>query len=205
VETKTVNLLPKSRLLFAIAGALTVAIAVYLYWDEHRAASSGPPSQARHMGHLPPIERRPGIRQPKASPADQVRLADQTEVLGVTAAGKCRAYELGTFASSNTRLINDLIGDVPVTVAYCMKPKRQRAFTSDQRGLPLEVWVVSDGREDRVVCKIGEIAYTMNLGNPSLPLKELPVTRTTWKNWKQDHPDTDVCLRPLPAWRTGRE
>jgi hypothetical protein len=184
---------------------LTAAIAIYLYWDEHRAASSGPPSKARHGRQLPPVEKRPGIRQPKASPASQVWLADQTEVLGVMAAHKCRAYELGTFASSDTRLINDLIGDVPVTVAYCMKPKRQRAFTSDQRGSPLEVWVVSDGRQDRVMCRIGDNAYTMNLGNPSLPLKELPVTRTTWKNWKQDHPDTDVCLRPAPAGRTRRD
>jgi hypothetical protein len=146
---------PKNRLLFAIAGGLTVAIAVYLYWDEHRAATSGPPPQARHRLHAPPIERRPGRRQPEAVPGSKVLLGDQVEVLGVTVAGKCRAYELGTSASYDIRLINDLIGDVPVTVAYRMQPKSQRAFTSDQRGSPLDMSVVNAGTEDHLVCKIG--------------------------------------------------
>jgi hypothetical protein len=192
---------PKNGLLFAIAGGLTVAIAVYLYWDEHRAAPSGPPPQTAHMLHAPVVERRDGRRQPEAIPASKVWLGEQIEVLGVTVAGKHRAYELGTFTSENTRLINDLIGDVPVTVAYCIKPRRQYAFTSDQRGSPLDMWVINAGREDHVVCRIGEIVYSVHLGDPRPPLKELAVTRTTWKDWKQAHADTDVCLRPLPAGR----
>jgi hypothetical protein len=180
---------------------LTVAIAVYLYWDEHRAAMS--PPQARNMLHAPVIERRrPGIRQPKTFPASQVRLGDQIEVMGVTAAGKHRAYELGAFAGSNTRLINDLIGDAPVSVAYLMMPKRLRAFTSDQRGAPLDVWVVDAGGRDKLVCRIGEAYYTLELGDPPPPLKELAATRTTWKEWKQAHPDTDVYLRPGPPNQT---
>jgi hypothetical protein len=191
----------KSRLLFGSAGGLIVVIASYLYWDENRAAPpSGPALQATTMPHVPVIERRSGIRQPKTFPAAKVWLADQIEVIGVTAAGKHRAYELGTFASSDTRLINDLIGDVPVTVAYCMKPKRQRAFTSDQRGSSLDMWVVNAGREDHLVCRIGELDCSVELGNPPPPLKELAATRTTWKNWKLAHPDTDVYLRP--AWRS---
>jgi hypothetical protein len=152
-----------------------------------------------------PPERRPGIRQPEAIPAFKVWLGEQIEVLGVTAAGKCRAYELGTLASSDTRLINDLIRDVPVTVAYRMTPKRQRAYTSNQRGSPLDMWVVNAGTEDHVVCRIGEMVYSVGFGNPPPPLKILPVTRTTWKEWKLAHPDTDVCLRPPPTGLSRRQ
>jgi hypothetical protein len=134
-----------------------------------------------------------------ASRAFQTWLADHTQVIGVTVAGKHRAYAVVVFTGSSTQLVNDLIDDVPVTVAYGMEPKRQRAFTSDQRGSPLDVWVVNAGKEDHLVCRIGDIEYSLELGNPPPPLKELAVTRTTWKEWELAHPDTDVCLRPGPV------
>jgi hypothetical protein len=134
-----------------------------------------------------------------ASRASQTWLGDQTQVIGVTLAGKHRAYALVDFAGSGTQLINDVIGDVPVTVAYSIKPNRQRAFTSDQRGSPLDVWVVNPGRDDHLVCRIGDVEYSLELGDPPPPLKELAATRTTWKEWKLAHPNTDVCPRPAPV------
>jgi len=194
-----VNLLPKGGLLYAGAGGLTVAIAGYLYWDERRAASpSGPPPQAANMLHTPVIERRAGIRQLVIVPASRMQMADQVHVIGVTVAAKHRAYAL-VGLTGRIQLYNDLIGDVPVTVAYTLKPERQRAFTSNERGSALDVWVVNASRKDHLVCRIGDLEYSLELGDPPPPVKELPVTRTTWKEWKQAHPDTDVCLRPAPV------
>jgi hypothetical protein len=191
----------RNRLLLGTAGGLTLLIAGFLYWDEHQAAPpSGPPPGAVQM-HAPVIERRPGIRQlviVPASRASRTWLTDQTQVIGVTVAGKHRAYALVGF-TGRTQLLNDLIGDVPVTVAYSLKPERQRAFTSDQRGSPLDVWVVNAGREDHLVYRIGDVECSLELGDPPPPLKDLAVTRSTWKDWKLAHPDTDVCLRPAPV------
>jgi hypothetical protein len=145
---------------------------------------------------------KPGIRQPDIVPAARVRLADQAEVIGVTAAGEHRAYALSAFPHPTSQLVNDLIGDVPVTVSYCIKQKRHRVFTSDQRGSPLDVWLVNAGGEDDLVLKIGEFSYSQKSGQPlqqgaqPLPLKELPATRTTWKDWKHAHPDTDAYVEP---------
>jgi hypothetical protein len=190
-----VNRLVKNRLLFATAGGLAAAIAGYLYWDEHRPAAS------ESFPHQPPvIERRPGIRQLVIVPASRTPhtwLADQTQVIGVSVAGKHRAYALVAF-TGRTQLVNDLVGGVPVTVAYSLKPQLQRAFTSDQRGSPLDVWVVTAGRQDHLVCRIGDVEYPLESGDLPAPLRELAVTCTTWKDWERAHPDTDVCLRPAP-------
>jgi hypothetical protein len=179
---------------------LILAIASYLYWDEHRPTlQSGPPPQVAHVLRGPEPAMAPGIRQPKTFPASQVRLADQAEVIGVAIAGKYRAYALSAFTDPVTQVVNDLIGDVPVTVTYCIKPQRCRVFTSDQRGSPLDVWQANIGADD-IVLRVGDVSYSQKLGKP--PLKELEAVRTTWKDWKQSHPDTDVYL---PLALTQRE
>jgi hypothetical protein len=140
----------------------------------------------------PVLGRSPGIRQPETIPASQVQLADETEVIGVTAAGMHRAYALSAFMRATTQLVNDLVGDVPVTVTYCIKANRHRAFSSDERGAPLDVWLLNARVQDELTLRIGEKSFLQKSSNLPAPLKELPATRTTWKDWKEAHPDTDV-------------
>jgi hypothetical protein len=197
-----VNLLLRNRLLFASAGGLTVAIAVYLYWDEHHAAPPsepppfGPPPHAITVLHSPVLSRRPGSRQPETVPVIRIWLADHTEVIGINAGGKHRAYALAAFTQATTQLVNDLVGDVPVTVTYCIKANRHRAFSSDQQGAPLDIWLLNSGVQDDLALRIGEGLFSQKSVKLPPPLKELPATRTTWKEWKQAHPNTDIYLRP---------
>jgi hypothetical protein len=185
----------RNGLLFGSACALMLVIASYLYWDEQQAAPPpGHPPEAMRMQHSTPVNVRPGIRQPKTLPASEAHLVDSALVIGVTAAGKYRAYALVAFTLSRTQVVNDLIEDVPVTVTYARKPKRHRVFTADQRGAPLDVWQANVGGGEDIVLRIGDVSYSQKFGSP--PLKELAADLTNWKSWKQAHPDTDVYLGP---------
>jgi hypothetical protein len=192
---------PKNRLLFAIAGGLTVAIAVYLYWDAHRAAPSSEPPRSGvppevHILHGPVLGRLRGIREAETVPASQVQLTDETQVIGITAGGKHRAYALDAFTRATAQLVNDLVGEVPVTVTYCIKANRHKAFSSDQRGAPLDVRLLNGDVQDDVALRIGEDSFSQKSSKLPPPLKELAATRTTWKEWKQAHPDTDIYVQP---------
>ncbi len=53
-----------------------------------------------------------------------------------------------------------------------------------------------------MVVKVGELLYFQETGKPfdagasaaSLPYSDYPWERTTWKQWKQRHPDTDLFM-----------
>src|SRR5262249_9861833 len=61
----------------------------------------------------------PPIVRPPTLPAAEAELEDGAEVLGVSAAGKHRAFLVKPFARVDSHVVNDVVGDVPVSVTYC--------------------------------------------------------------------------------------
>jgi hypothetical protein len=88
------------------------------------------------MGQPTMLMRLPGIETPACDPPGKVRLPDNTEVIGVSAAGKYRAYTIQSLFFPN-HIVNDLLGKVPVTVTYCDLTDTVKVFTDKRRGKPL--------------------------------------------------------------------
>lgn len=76
------------------------------------------------------------INRPRTYPAERVRLASDAEVLGVSLNGKHRAYWLEAMGGKPTvHVVNDLLGNRPVSLAYCDRTGCVSAFTGPESQL----------------------------------------------------------------------
>lgn len=139
-----------------------------------------------------------GVRTPPAVAAEEARLDDAEEVVGVVVNGVARAYRLGTLSDPRHHVVNDLVGGTPVSVAYCDQTDCVRTY-SGPRAEPLRVGIggLKDGG---LVVKLDGAYYDHRSGRviqgppaaAPLPLDPIPWTRTTWGRWRHEHPATDV-------------
>lgn len=139
----------------------------------------------------------PGVRLPPAVPAAGAGLADGEEVVGVVANGKARAYRLRTMKEqAQGRLINDLLAGTPVTITYCHIKRSVRVFTADSTEV-LDIGV-SGFQPDGMILSVFGRQFRQDTGRPVdprtpvPPLTSYPFEQTTWKLWREAHPDTDV-------------
>ncbi len=145
----------------------------------------------------------PALVNPKLiAPQEADYLTDEEQVFGVSINGDARAYPLRIMDWHE--LFNDVIGGVPVALAYC---------TLCGSGILFETRV--EGRDEPFVFGSSGFLYRSNklmydretnslwnqfLGTPvvgpltgsGIELKILPVAITTWKRWLDRHPDTKV-------------
>ena len=141
----------------------------------------------------------PGIKQPPVLKAADAKIDDETEVIGVAVEGHPRAYVVKAFCTSTTHVVNDLLGDVPVTVTYCDKCNTVKVFTDPKRGSPLELKL--GGYMDGMLLYSGSSFYRQDDLKPSFaenptpfPYAQLPFETTTWKQWRTRYPDTEVYV-----------
>ncbi|VTR94540.1 : DUF3179 [Gemmata massiliana] len=135
-----------------------------------------------------------------------IRLAEDAPVVGVSIGGRHRAYVLQAFMSPSTYIYNDMLGPVPVTVAFCNLNNCVQVYTAPDRDKPLDVKVVgADPTNVRSMSlKIGDYLYShqssapIKLGDPAFPYIVTEYKRTTWSEWRKGHPDTDLYLGNLP-------
>lgn len=146
----------------------------------------------------------PGIRQPPTRSANEAGLAEDAEVIGVRIGGKARAYSVEALSRGpQSHVVNDLLGERPVTVAYCNVMGCARVFTADSSGAPLDLGVGGWQGVKGLIVRLDGVNYTLadgeNLTNPKgspLPFERMVYQRTTWGEWHQAHPETDVYVDP---------
>lgn len=144
----------------------------------------------------------PGVRQPPTVPAAAARLGDGEQVVGVVAGGKARAYAVRALKGKvYNHVVNDLVGGVPVTVTYSDLGSPVQLFTGGGRE-PLDVRIAGV-RDGQMALKVENQFYSQQTGqplDPGLPghisFEPMKFERTTWKKWREAHPDTDVYLEP---------
>ncbi len=143
----------------------------------------------------------PGLLKPQALPASAVKLADGEEVIGVVVQGKARAYWMKALRYPPWHIVNDVVEGIPVSVTYCDRTDCTQAYTSGKTSAPLDINLAGlFGRE--MVVKVGGVLYFQKDGQAfepsasaqSIPYIEHPWERTTWKQWRQRHPDSDVFI-----------
>jgi Protein of unknown function (DUF3179) len=150
-----------------------------------------------------PVDGIPSLDYPKLIEASEASyLKDNDPVFGVSINGDVRAYPLRIMGWHE--MFNEVIGGVPVALAYC---------TLCSAGILFETAV--EGRKKPLVFGSSGFLYRSNklmfdretdslwnqftgepvsgpLVNSGIKLKIRPVTITSWKAWRKAHPDTKV-------------
>jgi hypothetical protein len=143
-----------------------------------------------------------GVSGPPAVPAATAEVADSDLVIGVTTKGQARAYTINALSDRRQHIVNDVVGSVPVSVAYCDMTQCVRAYTMAGESQPLDVEQRGYWDDKGMILKIKGVDYFHKTGEPmvpgpgvaAFPYQEYPCVRTTWKEWKQQHPGTDVYV-----------
>jgi Protein of unknown function (DUF3179) len=152
-------------------------------------------------GGVPP-EGIPSLDQPSHVAADRVPwLGDEEPVVGVAVAGEARAYPLRIIDWHE--LVNDRLGEVPFSLVYCTLCGSAIAYDTRRDGAdPLQFATSGLLHKSNKLMMDRETRTLWNqlTGRPvlgplaaeerALPL--LPAVLTSWKAWRERHPDTTV-------------
>ena len=141
-----------------------------------------------------------GVSEPHAVPATQSVLPEQDEVIGVTVNGKHRAYSVSTLSDITRHVVNDRVGETPIAVTYCDRSNCAKVFRGEANGQSLNVGIggyLGTRAAGSLLLKLAGTRYRQDTGKAvgsaeSLPLRESEITRTTWRQWRTEHPDSDV-------------
>lgn len=149
-----------------------------------------------------PLEGIPALDQPAHVPAAEAKyLTDSEKVFGVSAGGEQRAYPLRILDWHE--MLNDVVGGVPVTLSYCTlcgsgvlydtRTPSGQAYTFGTSGLLYRSNKLMVDRQTLTLWNnlTGEPAVG-RLARSPIRLPVLPVTITTWKEWRTRHPGTTV-------------
>jgi hypothetical protein len=142
------------------------------------------------------------IIKPRTLPADKARLDDNDLVIGVTVGDKHRAYLMRAMGGSpQYHIVDDLLGELPVSVAYCDRTHCSKVFTGGKSESVLDV-AFGGFKDNHLLIRANGITYFQHNLQPlrssaaPFPFREAEFEETTWKEWRKAHPDTDVYLRP---------
>jgi hypothetical protein len=134
-----------------------------------------------------------GIDQPVLSESSDVDLPDLTPVVGVEVNGESCAFVLEEMRDPATHIVNLIMNDKPISVAYCDLVDCVRVV-SDESQKPIPLHVGGLDVDQQLVLLLNGERYGQE--SADLPLQDYPFVRMSWLEWKQLHPDTRVYLAP---------
>lgn len=180
----------------ALAAATSLSHARSLNGFDLEGASI-PPTEIHHGG--PPRDGIPAIDAPTFVSVSQVDfLSDTDRVLGIDIDGVQRAYPISIL--NWHEVVNDTINDRPVIVSFCPLCGTGVVFDGDIGGEANTFGVSgllynSDVLlYDRNTESLWSQIRAESVAGPSqgTKLDLLPVTHTSWADWRQRHPGTEV-------------
>ncbi|MES9858507.1 MAG: DUF3179 domain-containing protein [Sedimenticola sp.] len=151
----------------------------------------------------PPKDGIPAIDKPRFHPADEEReRTDDARVLGLVQNGIAKAYPIAIM--NWHEIVNDRFGDQQVVVTFCPLCGSGVAYQATHGGQRLSFGVsgllynsdvlLYDRQTESLWSQILSQAVTGPMRGTKL--KMLPLTHTSWLDWKLRHPDTQVLSRP---------
>ncbi len=145
----------------------------------------------------------PALTNPKQiTPAQATYLTDDELVFGVEIEGDARAYPLRILDWHE--MFNDVVGGVPVTLAYCTLCGSGILYDTRVPGHPEPFVFGSSGflyRSNKLMYdQATKSLWNQFTGRPvvgpltgsGIELKMLPVTIASWRDWQAAHPKTTV-------------
>ena len=147
-----------------------------------------------------PLEGIPALDRPASVPAARATWMTEAErVFGVVLGGEARAYPLRIV--SWHEMVNDVVGGEPVTLSYCTLCGSgvlyaASKFTFGTSGLLHRSNKLMVDRQTGTLWSnlTGEPVLGRLARDPvaEASLRVLPLTLTTWKDWRTRHPETTV-------------
>lgn len=160
-------------------------------------------TQARiNLGDLlpggPPKDGIPALENPAFDSISQTTFKDDEKVLGVVINGEAKAYPYGIL--NWHEIVNDTVGEVPVSVTYC--PLCETGIVFERRIDGKETTFGVSGKlfqsclvmYDRLTNTLWSQPWGMGVvgSHVNESLKHHPALRTTLGLWKKSHPETKV-------------
>jgi hypothetical protein len=129
-------------------------------------------------------------------------IASTDWVIGVEVGGRPRAYRADAFDDPSGHLVNDMIGGIPVSVAYSNITHTARVYTDPTASRLLDAEIIGLLNREEMVIRLGDHLYSHLSGRPiepekappAIPYQLLTPTLTTWRVWLRQHPQTDVFV-----------
>lgn len=192
----------KTRIL-ALVGIL-LGVVVYKY-----AASAGssngfdlsnvtlPREEILHGG--PPRDGIPALSDPKMIPPGEAEYLEPTDrIVGVTLKGQSRAYPIAIL--NWHEIVNDDIDGQRFAVTYCPLCGTAVAFDATIDGTPTDFGVsgllynsdvlLYDRDTESLWSQI--LSQSISGARVGTKLTPIPISHTTWRDWREKHPDTLV-------------
>jgi hypothetical protein len=142
----------------------------------------------------------PVLLPPSLAP-NEAKLPPDEIVIGVEVGGDARAYRFASFEWKSGHLVNDLVGGVPVSVAYCDLTGCLRVYSGPRDAVPLDLNVAGVLNGEMIIRHGGRMYFHKSGnevepgdGSPKLPYTLITPTVTTWKEWTAKHPETRVYV-----------
>jgi hypothetical protein len=138
----------------------------------------------------------PGVTQPKFDEASSATLRDDDSVFGIVVNGKPYAFAREAFLDESQHIVNLLIDQKPISVTYCNFRDCVRVLTRDEAvagaegAKPIDLHVGGLDVSNQLVYLLGGVRYGQS--STDMPLDDFPVERTTFGEWKLQHPETLV-------------
>ena len=140
------------------------------------------------------------INQPPTRQAADASLADEEEVIGVSVNCKYRAYRIRALSGDpRWHVVNDWLGDAPVSVVHCDRTECSTVFTDKGAKAPLNL-TFGGWSHNSLLLRADGALYTQSMLQPidhkrgPFPFAPASFMKTTWKEWRTAHPDTDVYV-----------
>ncbi len=141
----------------------------------------------------------PSIDAPVFAGAGKANLLLEDDlVLGVVRAGVARAYP--AYILDRHEIVNDVIAGEPIAITWCPLCGSGLAFVRTLDGAPVELGVSGLLRESDLVFydrrtkslwqQVTGTAFAGPARGKRLP--PVPVAVSTWRRWREAHPDTEV-------------
>ena len=148
-----------------------------------------------------PVDGIPALVSPKRLPAQHARwLSDHDAVFGVFLEGEARAYPLRIMDWHE--MANDVVGGVPVALAYCTLCGSGVLFRADADGRRFEFGssgflfrsnkLMYDRQTNSLWNHLTGEPVIGELAQSGIRLERLPVVVTSWGEWRRQHPATTV-------------
>ncbi len=202
----TVNWPASSSALWAVYLVVAAAVILVLIQNGvHAFGTNGfdlngsliPREEIHHGG--PPRDGIPSIDRPRFITADQAAFLNENDrVLGVDRNGITKAYPIRIL--DYHEIVNDEFGEESVVVSYCPLCGTGMAFSAEAAGQRHTFGVsgllynsdvlLYDRSTESLWSQIMRKAVSGELKGTSL--EQLPLTHTTWRDWRRRHPSSLV-------------
>jgi len=159
------------------------------------------PSNAIHQGG-PPRDGIPALTRPKLIPPSSAHyLQDDSRVLGISINAEARAYPIALL--NWHEIVNDRVGGKDIVISYCPLCGTGVAWSARIHGKTLEFGVsgllynsdvlLYDRSTESLWSQIRGDAISGDLKGQKI--ERLPLTHTSWKHWREQHPHTRVLAQ----------